>query len=788
MSRSSAVDFTLRANITDLKSELGKIPGITDKEARKMAGAMEKGLLRAEKAAKKAGQAMRGDLGKSVDQAIEKTKGLALAAGMSEESFDKLKTSATKVAGQVDNFADKAGRADSSMSSMAAVIHNVNPELAELTRQAGDALGAVEGLILAAAKSPVTFAATAAAVGGLYLAFGDVNGETERYEAAAAKAEKASKKLTAATSLQSDVTERLRQKQAEQSGENLKIHDDFEQIDRDLLAVAARYEKLAKQGTVSYDLAEAVRAQTMEQRELNEEIYQYEIAQDRANKQNKIAIQSAKDLKIVSNQRIVSLRASIDNLEKQGDAAQASYARQQLGLELAEAKAADWAETQRQTLRTIRDQNDALGRNNDHLLMGHTAYELQIKDAEVTRDALEKLTGSTFRFVDANGRLFDTREEWFGKSAGTHKVEQISLGLLDEKTGKIYTAAEAVAYEQRVQQVATAEAVDNAKARGAAEKQSAQAYQEAAAAMLATATEASQARSAATVDAFRVQADAQRAADEEWLTSIEKRAAAEAAAFDESQLTAIEKIESDRAAQLQELEILRSSLDARAELTEETERRIAAARVEINYAANSQIEAEHRELVSSGFEHFRDLGTSMLSDLGTFLGQAAEDLSDEDRARAMKLFRAKKAIAISEALMSGAVGMMAVWQKYAAVPPVAAFMSTAVAAQTALQVATIKAEQPSFHAGGIMPASDPSEFSARILPGESVLNQRATAALGESGVNALNHGTGSPSIQVVPIPVYKHFDRFIRDEDKRRGRFSDIIQRGSSRALGQRGY
>ena len=54
MSRSSTVDFTLRANITDLKGELGKIPGITEKEARKMAGAMEKNILRAEKAAKKA--------------------------------------------------------------------------------------------------------------------------------------------------------------------------------------------------------------------------------------------------------------------------------------------------------------------------------------------------------------------------------------------------------------------------------------------------------------------------------------------------------------------------------------------------------------------------------------------------------------------------------------------------------------------------------------------------------------------------------------------------------------
>ena len=104
-----------------------------------------------------------------------------------------------------------------------------------------------------------------------------------------------------------------------------------------------------------------------------------------------------------------------------------------------------------------------------------------------------------------------------------------------------------------------------------------------------------------------------------------------------------------------------------------------------------------------------------------------------------------------------------------------------------MQIAKIKGTEPSFHLGGVRPIADPSETMARVLPGEAVLNRGATEMLGDSGVEQLNTGAGA-SIQVIPIPVYKHFDRFIRDENKRGGRFTTIVQGQSDRPLGQRGY
>ena len=195
MSRSSTVDFTLRANITDLKSELSKIPGITEKEARKMGNAMEKNILRAEAASKKAAQRMRGDMGKAIGQAIDKTEKLAMAAGITEEHFQDLKEAAMQLGGRVDDFADQLGRADSSLSAMAGAVQHLNPEMAEAARMMGDAMGAAEGLILAAAQAPVAFTASAVAAGLLSVALADVNEEMERNQKEAERQEKLLKRV-----------------------------------------------------------------------------------------------------------------------------------------------------------------------------------------------------------------------------------------------------------------------------------------------------------------------------------------------------------------------------------------------------------------------------------------------------------------------------------------------------------------------------------------------------------------------------------------------------------------
>ena len=53
------IELAYRADLVQLKAELGKIPGVTDKEAKAMVKALDGQLKRAEKSARKAAAASR---------------------------------------------------------------------------------------------------------------------------------------------------------------------------------------------------------------------------------------------------------------------------------------------------------------------------------------------------------------------------------------------------------------------------------------------------------------------------------------------------------------------------------------------------------------------------------------------------------------------------------------------------------------------------------------------------------------------------------------------------------
>ena len=68
-----------------------------------------------------------------------------------------------------------------------------------------------------------------------------------------------------------------------------------------------------------------------------------------------------------------------------------------------------------------------------------------------------------------------------------------------------------------------------------------------------------------------------------------------------------------------------------------------------------------------------------------------------------------------------------------------------------------------------------------------MLTRQATSALGRDGVNALNRGQGMAP-QVVALPVFKHFDKFVRDESRRGGKLTQLLSTASNYSTGQRGY
>ena len=796
MSRSSTVDFTLRANITDLKSELGKIPGITDKEARKMAGAMEKGLLRAEKAAKRASQAMRGDLGKSVDQAIEKTKNLALAAGMSEESFNKLKTKATEVAGTVDGFADKAGRADSSLSAMAAVIHNVNPELAELTRQAGDALGAVEGLILAAAQSPVTFAATAAAVGGLYLAFGDANEEMEKNQRAAEKQDRIYKRLNAAIELNVDVTERIRQKQAALNGENIKIHDDYEQIERDLVAMVKQYDDLALKGTITKSLANSTREQAKAQMDLNRQMYEYELQQERNIRKNKEAKLSADVLKVATNDRLLQLRSQTEAEKQAGQVVRAAFSEQQLNQEIQNIAVDDWLAKQQEKLDSLWAEAEGNKALKGALAQNRGEYAGNLDRAVALSKSLEELTGNKYKVIDANAYEIQSGKDWMRNYQQMWAERQITIGLIDEETGKIYESGQAVAYERKLIKQADKDRKESNKHR----------------------KELSDSQREANVRALDLE-----------VAAINKRASIAVDALELEKLTTAQRIDLSESRALAELDALRTKFAEEKALTEEHTREIVAAEKLIKEQARIEREnlaAEERAREVELFEEQMAARSALIlqnakeekaiareaaayqqqvqadslaatselfSAASDFMMDKAESRSKHDRRLAIRDFQISKAIASSEAIINAAGAITEIWDAHAENPILAGALTAISAAVTGAQIAKIAAQEPSFDVGGIIaPASGgmartPDQVRIRALPGEAVLNRQAVDSLGTGGVDRLNSGAAAPVV-VRPVSTFKHFDRFTKAEFRRSGYFRSLFDQDREFAPGQRNY
>ena len=86
---------------------------------------------------------------------------------------------------------------------------------------------------------------------------------------------------------------------------------------------------------------------------------------------------------------------------------------------------------------------------------------------------------------------------------------------------------------------------------------------------------------------------------------------------------------------------------------------------------------------------------------------------------------------------------LAVIQALSTLGPIAGpAAAIAISATTAAEIATIAAQKPSFHRGGMVEEQGRGEVNARLLPGEAVLNRQAASALGAGGVDAMNAGSG----------------------------------------------
>lgn len=119
--------------------------------------------------------------------------------------------------------------------------------------------------------------------------------------------------------------------------------------------------------------------------------------------------------------------------------------------------------------------------------------------------------------------------------------------------------------------------------------------------------------------------------------------------------------------------------------------------------------------------------------------RAAKETSEAEKDALMRGFRAQQATAAVQAVIQSAINFGSL---IPAVAPSAGIWAPAVAGGIAagvltLQLATILSQAPpAFYTGGMAPG----ETTAVLHQGESVLNRRATQALGPDVINAINQG------------------------------------------------
>ena len=137
------VELKYRADISNLVSKLQSIEGITDKEAKAMARALDRGFKQATKAANRAAKATR--------------------AG-----FKKAGTSMKAAGDAAKELGDSAGDADTALGGIASGLGLISPEAEKATRFLQDMFAATEGVLRSGAAvarvlGPVAVAVAAAA-------------------------------------------------------------------------------------------------------------------------------------------------------------------------------------------------------------------------------------------------------------------------------------------------------------------------------------------------------------------------------------------------------------------------------------------------------------------------------------------------------------------------------------------------------------------------------------------------------------------------------------------------
>jgi hypothetical protein len=155
-----SISISYKADLKDLISKLKQMPNVTEAEAKKMVGALDKQLKQAEKAAKKSAEASK-----------KASQNAAKAARRGVKDFDDMADAARRAEERLEQVGEASGDIDRGFSSVGLALRGVNPQLAEAADGIADMFAVTEGLTMSfAALNPLVIAG-GIAIGALTLGY-----------------------------------------------------------------------------------------------------------------------------------------------------------------------------------------------------------------------------------------------------------------------------------------------------------------------------------------------------------------------------------------------------------------------------------------------------------------------------------------------------------------------------------------------------------------------------------------------------------------------------------------
>lgn len=164
-----SISISYKADLKDLISKLKQMPNVTEAEAKKMVGALDKQLKQAEKAAKKSAEASK-----------KASQNAAKAARRGVKDFDNMADAARRAEERLEQVGEASGDIDRGFSSVGLALRGVNPQLAEAADGIADMFAVTEGLTMSfAALNPFVIAG-GIAIGALTLGYVAHQAELEK--------------------------------------------------------------------------------------------------------------------------------------------------------------------------------------------------------------------------------------------------------------------------------------------------------------------------------------------------------------------------------------------------------------------------------------------------------------------------------------------------------------------------------------------------------------------------------------------------------------------------------